>query len=686
MESVTNFFNEGFGQVGGQVKKVNEQINQTIENKKKLQAAERKFKETKHFQVIACKKYEDLKDEMDSDEHTIDSGGIWGYLGFGKSDLNVLDNAKRKAEEATVKAEEAEKEYRAVIAEVGAVANTEMFTAVKSPLLSASTRAAGSGGLLAKVQNAVLQTDDFPRTLFLTIIGASGLPKMDTIGWCDPYVVITNIATKVKEQTQTIYDNPEPVWEENFMIEVSSESDPIVMEVFDFDRFNQDDYIGACLLPIDGRFICGREVALEIVDKKKKARGVLRYQANWADETEPVCENGKFFYKVIYPHGVRLRDVPDVNAPKGLTLRCGEVFEATQRLKPVDESTTYVRINTSKDKWLRSGWVFEKLKIPDEEGEMEEVPVLERLMAPKNLVGLFFYRVVNNRNGVKLPLRPEQPCFDFTPAYPKGTVLEVTLKVTPLGSDLTFARVDDQRGGYIVEDNHGQILLMVDDNPVLEHCKAPPPAKSKESLQEYAETKYFEVSEESGLFVREYPTLDSARLRFLKQKECFSADGYVNVIYKETDKSTGEEFLIDGGKPVTWLQVNTDPKAGKFGSQKVTAPTEGWIRMTKSGIKMVEELTDIEIPGRGETAGPWVYRVLYEGGILVRGKPDESTPDPQRSILLEFDEKIVVVKKLIYARDVRSDRPVTFLQLEDGGWIFDRRRDDGLLLARELKV
>ncbi|KAJ1489672.1 hypothetical protein T484DRAFT_1885465, partial [Baffinella frigidus] len=84
------------------------------------------------------------------------------------------------------------------------------------------------------------------RTLHMEVVGARNLPKKDFFGRCDPFCVITyngaTVQTKTKKNTYT------PEWRETFSFHVDAgapETEMITAVVMDWDRFTDDDLVGA---------------------------------------------------------------------------------------------------------------------------------------------------------------------------------------------------------------------------------------------------------------------------------------------------------------------------------------------------------------------------------------------------------------------------------------------------------
>ena len=82
-------------------------------------------------------------------------------------------------------------------------------------------------------------------TLKLRIREGKNLPRMDDIGLSDPYVVVKAFGQEKKTEVREVTLNP--VWEEELVFEVNtshSNDDKIVVEVYDYDRLQNDDLCG----------------------------------------------------------------------------------------------------------------------------------------------------------------------------------------------------------------------------------------------------------------------------------------------------------------------------------------------------------------------------------------------------------------------------------------------------------
>ncbi|KAJ2898683.1 Tricalbin-2, partial [Coemansia aciculifera] len=80
---------------------------------------------------------------------------------------------------------------------------------------------------------------------------ARGLPKMDTFGKADPYVVISTIKhPEISVRTRTIEKTLAPSWGETLILLVYSKTDTIQFEVYDWNNVGKDDKIGFVSYPM----------------------------------------------------------------------------------------------------------------------------------------------------------------------------------------------------------------------------------------------------------------------------------------------------------------------------------------------------------------------------------------------------------------------------------------------------
>ena len=76
------------------------------------------------------------------------------------------------------------------------------------------------------------------------------LPKMDVLGTCDPYVVLS--FGNQKYQTSTKYNTYNPDYEEEFLFNVddTNATEILTIDLIDWDRLTEHDYIGSVQLDL----------------------------------------------------------------------------------------------------------------------------------------------------------------------------------------------------------------------------------------------------------------------------------------------------------------------------------------------------------------------------------------------------------------------------------------------------
>ncbi|XGW23854.1 hypothetical protein V3C99_005792 [Haemonchus contortus] len=71
----------------------------------------------------------------------------------------------------------------------------------------------------------------------------------DASGSSDPYVKF-KYKDRIMYKSSTIYKNLNPIWDEEFQMLADDMTSPIIIEVFDYDRFCTDDFMGSCSIDI----------------------------------------------------------------------------------------------------------------------------------------------------------------------------------------------------------------------------------------------------------------------------------------------------------------------------------------------------------------------------------------------------------------------------------------------------
>ncbi|KAI1005415.1 Uncharacterized protein K3495_g2798 [Podosphaera aphanis] len=113
--------------------------------------------------------------------------------------------------------------------------------------------------------------------LAVTIYGAQGLKNPDKFaGTPDPYVQLSFNCGATLAKTKTIKENPNPKWNETKYVIVTTFTDNLTLQVFDFNEFRKDKELGTASFPLDliQEIHTHENEQLEIV-ANGKARGEL---------------------------------------------------------------------------------------------------------------------------------------------------------------------------------------------------------------------------------------------------------------------------------------------------------------------------------------------------------------------------------------------------------------------------
>eukprot|EP00992_Anisonema_acinus_P014386 TRINITY_DN9251_c0_g1_i1.p1 TRINITY_DN9251_c0_g1~~TRINITY_DN9251_c0_g1_i1.p1 ORF type:complete len:152 (+),score=28.26 TRINITY_DN9251_c0_g1_i1:89-544(+) len=104
------------------------------------------------------------------------------------------------------------------------------------------------GNLCALAGGAKLFANADPRVLEVTVVSATNLPKMDTFGKTDPYVVIRCGTTEMK--TKVLKSVMQPVWNHRMMIAINPDVDFIQVALYDWDKMGNNELVGDRNVPI----------------------------------------------------------------------------------------------------------------------------------------------------------------------------------------------------------------------------------------------------------------------------------------------------------------------------------------------------------------------------------------------------------------------------------------------------
>lgn len=86
----------------------------------------------------------------------------------------------------------------------------------------------------------------------VTIHGARGLKNTDSFsGTPDPYTVVSLNSRKELGRTKTIQSNADPKWNETLYVIVTSLTDALTLQVYDWNEFRKDKELGVATFPLD---------------------------------------------------------------------------------------------------------------------------------------------------------------------------------------------------------------------------------------------------------------------------------------------------------------------------------------------------------------------------------------------------------------------------------------------------
>ncbi|EAY07709.1 C2 domain containing protein [Trichomonas vaginalis G3] len=86
--------------------------------------------------------------------------------------------------------------------------------------------------------------------LQVVVLEAKGIPKVDPVGWSDPYVQVRLGDGKVVE-TKVRKNEKSPVWDKRFQFNVSNKKEVLHLRIMDSDHLSKDDPIGTMEIPLE---------------------------------------------------------------------------------------------------------------------------------------------------------------------------------------------------------------------------------------------------------------------------------------------------------------------------------------------------------------------------------------------------------------------------------------------------
>lgn len=135
--------------------------------------------------------------------------------------------------------------------------------------------------------------------LAITIHGAQGLKNPDKFaGTPDPYTVVSLNSRNPLGKTKTVKQNASPHWNETIHIIITSFTDALTLQVFDFNEFRKDKELGTATFALDQVENSSEHQNLQLeVMANGKARGVLQADVHFF----PVLKGAKLEDGTIEP-------------------------------------------------------------------------------------------------------------------------------------------------------------------------------------------------------------------------------------------------------------------------------------------------------------------------------------------------------------------------------------------------
>ncbi|CAM9171242.1 unnamed protein product [Ectocarpus sp. 12 AP-2014] len=549
-------------------------------------------------------------------------------------------------------------------------------------------------GATSSVGNGAEPVEDVNELMSAVSSHVEGGDVKDVKGEC--FVRVRNATTGRDLQTETVSGGANIGFHETFVVPCQGPRDAVVLEVF-FGEGEKAVAIGDAALPLDARVVgVSHPVLLSVKDKQGRNRGFLRVETFWLDEAKPRKEVGEFYYKVVHPCGVHLRNQPCTGSDKSVhVLGCGEVFVACERQwhvggEPVDGdcSPVFVKLMTSKDRWNRSGWCFETLC----NGGGVSVPVLERASPPLRESGRYFFRVCNPE-GARLHRKGDTKSKLRKELLPEGQVLEAGNKWTPAGSPVTFVTVVNGRG-FIIQRRGEKTVInaageaafeevecpksrVVSSVGVPEHTAEPPTySATVEAADATAANGTAATASTGGGRSRRSGSSSPSKMRDAKvvdkirAAEAAAAAASVRRLYR-----VREEAGVEATKTPDIVAPAADcieAGAAFYGKAEVVKHYEGigdvafvmretdglWVRANRPGVAlMLDVFTNVH------EFGAYTYRVSHENGVVVRTAPGLDAPAVKPRRILPVTKLVNVSERLTRAEDIMNlSRPPIFLR------------------------
>ncbi|XP_022732803.1 elicitor-responsive protein 3 [Durio zibethinus] len=121
-------------------------------------------------------------------------------------------------------------------------------------------------------------------TLEVVLVSAKGLENTDFLSKMDPYVILV---CRTQEQKSSVASGKgsDPVWNENFVFNVSEGVSELKLKIMDSDFGSHDDFVGEATIPLEPVFVEGKlpPTAYNVV-KDEEYRGEIRIGLTFTPE------------------------------------------------------------------------------------------------------------------------------------------------------------------------------------------------------------------------------------------------------------------------------------------------------------------------------------------------------------------------------------------------------------------
>ncbi|KAL8142049.1 hypothetical protein V2J09_015081 [Rumex salicifolius] len=107
----------------------------------------------------------------------------------------------------------------------------------------------------------------------------------------DPYVTVTMASQKLK--TKVVKNNCNPEWNDELTLAILSPDTPVILSVYDKDKFSKDDAMGDADVDIQPMFECRKMELRGVASGTVLTRAEPNRRNCLAEQSEVICKDGK---------------------------------------------------------------------------------------------------------------------------------------------------------------------------------------------------------------------------------------------------------------------------------------------------------------------------------------------------------------------------------------------------------